>query len=102
MSAGPRRPYPLGQRLRYRLDNVFSRGATWLVASLAVATVGLILVTATLATLLGIGPEGQEVSFVESLWLNMLRTLDPGTMGADVGGPSGSRHWWPPWAASSW
>ncbi len=69
------------------MDNLFSRGATGMVAWLGVATLGLILVTTTLATVAGIGPEGEGVGFIESLWLNMLRTLDPGTMGADVGWP---------------
>ncbi len=87
MSVGGHRPYTPGQRLRYRLDNVFSRGAMGMIAWLGAATLALVLVTAAVASLAGIGPEGEGVGFFESLWLNMLRTLDPGTMGADVGWP---------------
>ncbi|MDP8975364.1 MAG: potassium transporter TrkA [Actinomycetota bacterium] len=87
MGATGRVPYTIRQRLRYRLDNLFSRGATGMVAWLGAATLALILLTTTVATVAGIGPEGEGVGFIESLWLNMLRTLDPGTMGADVGWP---------------
>jgi hypothetical protein len=87
MAVSHRGPYTRRQRLRYRVDDLFSRGATGMVAWLGVATIGLILLTTVVATLAGVGPEGEGVGFLESLWLNMLRTLDPGTMGADVGWP---------------
>ena len=54
---------------------------------LTVATVVLILVVATGAAIAEVSAEGSELSFGEALWSTLMRTLDPGTMGGDVGWP---------------
>ena len=51
------------------------------------ATGALILVAATVQAILRITVDGQQVGFLEALWLSLLRTLDPGTMADDVGWP---------------
>lgn len=54
---------------------------------LTIAAVVLILVVATGAAIAGVRAEGSELSFGEALWSTLMRTLDPGTMGGDVGWP---------------
>ncbi|MDP8955671.1 MAG: potassium transporter TrkA [Actinomycetota bacterium] len=74
-------------RLRYRFDNLVASGTRPLIVGLAVATVALILVAATVQAILRINVDGLQVGFLEALWLSLLRTLDPGTMADDVGWP---------------
>lgn len=54
---------------------------------LTIATVALIVVVATAAAVADVRAEGSELSFGEALWSTLMRTLDPGTMGGDVGWP---------------
>jgi voltage-gated potassium channel Kch len=69
-------------RLRYQVDNAFSRGTASLILWLAGLSAGLILFVAALIHLARLSPER---SLVELIWMSMLRTLDPGTMGGDSG-----------------
>jgi hypothetical protein len=79
-------PARLGDRLRYAFDNSMSRGATALIGYLGVVCIVLIAFFALLVSLLRIAPAGEEnPSFLEALWLSLMRTLDPGTMGGDAG-----------------
>lgn len=77
----------LRQRFRYWFDNTLSSGTTAMILWLTVATVILILVVATGAAIAEVSAEGSELSFGEALWSTLMRTLDPGTMGGDVGWP---------------
>ncbi|HYP22093.1 MAG TPA: hypothetical protein VEV43_00810 [Actinomycetota bacterium] len=84
----PTPPRPTArQRLRYWFDNTLSSGTAAMVLWLTLATVGLILVIATAAAIAEVRAEGAELSFGEALWSTLMRTLDPGTMGGDVGWP---------------
>lgn len=78
---------PLRQRFRYWFDNTLSSGTTAMILWLTVATIVLILVVATGAAISEVRAEGSELSFGEALWSTLMRTLDPGTMGGDVGWP---------------
>lgn len=80
-------PPPFRQRFRYWFDNTLSSGTTAMVLWLTVATVLLILVIATAAAIGEVQADGSELSFGEALWSTLMRTLDPGTMGGDVGWP---------------
>jgi voltage-gated potassium channel Kch len=78
------------QKLRYRFDNTLSRGSTSLILWLAAITFTLILIGATILAIIGIedpARAGQEVGFLEAFWLSLLRAIDPGTMGSDLGWP---------------
>lgn len=77
-------PPSLRDRLRYRFDNTISRGAVAVVGWLAVATLAAILVAAAVLSLF-VRIDGVKPSFIESFWVSLLRTLDPGTMGGDLG-----------------
>jgi voltage-gated potassium channel Kch len=74
----------LRDRLNYWFDNVMSRGTIALIIWLIIATFTMLLVIALLAHLT---TDGQGVSILELMWISLLRTLDPGTMGGDVGTP---------------
>jgi voltage-gated potassium channel Kch len=77
------------ERLRYAFDNTMSKGTGALVAWLALATVVLIAVFTVIVLLSGLSPKndaGHHVGLFRQLYLILLHTLDPGTIGNDVGG----------------
>jgi ion channel POLLUX/CASTOR len=69
-------------RLRYRIDEFFGRGTIALILGLFAVSVLIVTIIAIIVTATGVG-EGK--GFVELVWMGLLRTLDPGTMGADTG-----------------
>jgi ion channel POLLUX/CASTOR len=73
------------ERLRYAFDNYMARGTTALILGLFVASLALILVIATLVFLSGVAADQEGFDFFRAVWLSLLRTLDPGTMGGDTG-----------------
>lgn len=76
----------LRDRFRYWFDNVMSRGTVAVMGLLALATVAFIVVVAFVVVLFGLFPRGEHsLTFFEVLWGNLMRTLDPGTMGGDEG-----------------
>ena len=75
------------ERLRYRFDSLLSRGTGLVMLWLGVVT--LLLVVAA-GVVLGTGAvmiDDERLGFVEAMWMSLLRTLDPGTMGSDEGWP---------------
>ncbi|MFM9878526.1 MAG: CASTOR/POLLUX-related putative ion channel [Rhodoglobus sp.] len=74
------------ERFRYWFDNWMSRGTLALMALLGIATVVLVLVVGVVVAIFRQTPEDDpERSFGDILWGNLMRTLDPGTMGGDSG-----------------
>ncbi|MFN2196922.1 MAG: CASTOR/POLLUX-related putative ion channel [Anaerolineales bacterium] len=59
-----------------------SRGTPGLFIGLALATTLLLVVIALFAQLT---PEGRTLTYGELIWMGLMRTLDPGTMGGDTG-----------------
>jgi ion channel POLLUX/CASTOR len=81
-------PAPLRQRLRYWFDNLMAAGPTAMVVGLALLSLVIVLLAGLLVLLLNIQPgEGDSLNFVEASWQALMRTLDAGTMGGDVGWP---------------
>ena len=78
-----------GERFRYWFDNWMSKGPIALMALLGLATIVLVLVVfgiVQLFTLFGQYPNGDpKTDPLDTLWGNLMRTLDPGTMGGDTG-----------------
>ncbi len=76
------------QKLQYYFDNVMARGTPALIGGLALVTL-LIVALAGLVIAIGgrlFAPEGDGApGFLEAVWLSLMRTLDPGTMGGDRG-----------------
>ncbi len=76
----------MSERFRYWFDNWMSRGTLALMALLAIATGILVLVVGVVVWVFRQTPEDNpELSFGDILWGNLMRTLDPGTMGGDAG-----------------
>lgn len=80
---------PLRDRFRYWFDNIMARGTVAVMGLLGVATLVFIAFVALVVVIFGFFPPGtdsdDEPTFFEILWGNLMRTLDPGTMGADQG-----------------
>ncbi|HEX7835768.1 MAG TPA: TrkA C-terminal domain-containing protein [Pseudolysinimonas sp.] len=77
------------ERFSYWFDNWMAKGTLALMALLGIATIVLVLVVfglVQLFTLFGQYPNGDEnTDPLDTLWGNLMRTLDPGTMGGDTG-----------------
>ncbi|MGK5545926.1 CASTOR/POLLUX-related putative ion channel [Streptomyces sp. URMC 127] len=77
----------LRERLRYWFDATMDRGTPALIGWLALASVLLVAAT-TVLVVLGTDEETEtNGGWPGVAWMSMLRTLDPGTMGGDTGGP---------------
>jgi ion channel POLLUX/CASTOR len=73
------------ERLSYRFDRFMERGTIALIVGLGVVSVAIIGVIATLVFLVQSHDEDQAKTVGELLWMSLMRTLDPGTMGGDEG-----------------
>lgn len=79
-------PARLRDRFRYWFDNVMARGTIAVMGLLALATLAFIVLVAIVVMVFGMFPRGEHsLTFFEVLWGNLMRTLDPGTMGGDEG-----------------
>ncbi|MBK6312316.1 MAG: hypothetical protein IPF42_17715 [Candidatus Microthrix sp.] len=76
----------LGARLRYRMDNLLSRGVWAVLLWLGAATAVVVLISSLLLTVFGLTfADSENTSWIEDVWQSLLRTLDTGTMAADTG-----------------
>lgn len=79
------------ERASYWFDNWMARGTLALMALLGIATIVLVIVVfglVQLFTLFGAYPnDDTSTNPLDTLWGNLMRTLDPGTMGGDTGWP---------------
>ena len=84
----PHRSYGLRERLRYAFDKSMAAGPIALIGWLAVISVFIIVLAAALLVVTGIHPDGgDKLGFVEGAWQFLMRTMDAGTIGGDVGWP---------------
>lgn len=74
----------LGERLRYEFDKSMAAGPIALVGWLALVSLIVIILSATVLALAHIGPE-ETFDWVEAAWQSLMRTMDAGTMGGDSG-----------------
>lgn len=75
-------------RLRYQFDKSMAAGPIALIGWLAVISLIVIIAAGLVLALTGIAPDGGEhMSFVEGAWESLMRTMDAGTMGGDLGWP---------------
>jgi voltage-gated potassium channel Kch len=75
-------------RLRYSFDNMMARGPIALIGLLGLISVGIVLAGTLVVMALGIGPEGDDgrpLGFFDTLWHDLMRSIDAGTMGGDTG-----------------
>jgi voltage-gated potassium channel Kch len=74
------------ERLSYRFDTWMSKGTVALIGLLAVVTFVFVVVVAFIVWALPLHPKDEpEGDFFDIFWGNLMRTLDPGTMGSDEG-----------------
>jgi ion channel POLLUX/CASTOR len=75
------------QRLRYKFDNLMSRGTPALIGMLFVLSLIIVLAAGAIIAAAGFVREGEtgRLSFGEAAWESLMRTLDSGTMGGDTG-----------------
>jgi ion channel POLLUX/CASTOR len=77
---------PFSQKVRYKFDNLMSKGPIAMISLLAILSLLVVIVAGIILSLFQIAPEGGEsMSFIESVWQSLMRTLDSGTMGGDNG-----------------
>jgi voltage-gated potassium channel Kch len=81
------RKITLADRLRYRFDNTISRGTVALIGWLFVLLAALVFASSLVVYATGVAPEagGRQLGFLETLWLSLMRTIDPGGVGGDQG-----------------
>jgi hypothetical protein len=73
-------------RIRYRFDSTMSRGTHALIGWLGLASALLVAMISVLLLLFAPKDVGGHGGWPGVLWMSLLRTLDPGTMGGDEGG----------------
>jgi voltage-gated potassium channel Kch len=77
---------PFRDRMRYWVDNQFSKGTRALILWLGVLSLAIVFIAAGVVAAARIAPpEVESLSFHEAFWMSLMRTLDPGTMGGDQG-----------------
>ena len=80
------KPISFSQRLRYKFDQLMSKGPIAMIALLAILSCVVVVTAGAVLALFQITPEGSEpMNFIEGVWQSLMRTLDSGTMGGDAG-----------------
>ncbi len=81
------RKITLADRLRYRFDNTVSRGTVALIGWLFLLILAMVLVSSLLVYATGIAPKvgGHRPGFLQTIWLDLMRTIDTGNVGGDQG-----------------
>ena len=81
------RKVTLADRLRYRFDNTISKGTVALIGWLFLVLLALVVTSTLFVYLTGLAPAsgGHRPGFFETLWLDLMRTIDPGNVGGDRG-----------------
>jgi voltage-gated potassium channel Kch len=75
-----------GDRLRYRVDNAFSRGTRVVILWLAAITAGIVVAASVVLTVFRAAVNDEKhVGVLEAFWQSLLRVIDPGTMASDSG-----------------
>jgi voltage-gated potassium channel Kch len=72
----------LGERLRYRFDNIMAKGTPALIGLLALLSAILIVVFGTVS-IFAADPEVRDEGIGKTLWMSAMRALDPGAVGGD-------------------
>ena len=70
------------EKTRYWFDNLMSKGTPTLIGALAIVSVLLIVV---ISLIVFISKSIPDKSFIQIIWMSLMRTLDAGTMGGDEG-----------------
>lgn len=78
--------FSLAQKLRYRFDNLMSKGPIAMISLLGIMSLLVVVIAGAVISLFHIAREGEEpMSFIESTWQSLMRALDSGAVGGDAG-----------------
>ncbi len=78
--------FSLSQKLRYRFDNLMSKGPIAMISLLGILSVLIVVIAGAVISLFHIAREGEEpMGFIESSWQSLMRALDSGAVGGDAG-----------------
>lgn len=78
--------FSLAQKLRYRFDNLMSKGPIAMIALLGIMSLLVVVIAGAVISLFHIAREGEEpMGFIESTWQSLMRALDSGAVGGDAG-----------------
>ncbi len=85
----PHRPVTWRDRLRYRFENTLSRGTVAIIGWLALASLVIVILAATVLALTGIGGDpvdpASKLGFVEGAWQSLMHAMDAGNLAGDSG-----------------
>src|SRR5262249_37063666 len=73
-----------GERLRSKFDNVMSRGPPAMIGLLAIRSAVLVIVFGVVSELVA-GADVHKAGLGHTLWMSMMRAMDPGTVAGDQG-----------------
>ena len=75
------------QRLRYRFDNLMSRGTPAMIGMLFILSLAIVSIAGIIISIFNFTQKDDPtpLPFWEAAWESLMRTLDPGTMGGDTG-----------------
>lgn len=79
------RKFTAREKFSYAFDSMMSKGTTGLIIWLGILTLILIVVFSLIVMLTGTAPNSE--GFPTLLWMSLMRTMDPGTIGGDDGSP---------------
>ncbi|MFY9309857.1 MAG: potassium transporter TrkA [Bacteroidia bacterium] len=78
--------FSLSQKLRYRFDNLMSKGPIAMISLLGILSLLIVVIAGAVISLFHIAREGEEpMGFIESSWQSLMRALDSGAVGGDAG-----------------
>lgn len=87
--AAPKGAFTWRDTLRYRADELLSRGTLGIIVWLAAMTLMVVVVAAIVLAAARLRfNDGTDEGFFEAAWQSLLRAIDPGTMGGDTTWPA--------------
>ncbi len=73
------------QRFQYFFDNLMSAGTPAMIGMLGLLSLAVVVIAGLIISVFQISQDGTPIDFAEASWEALMRTLDSGTMGGDVG-----------------
>jgi len=74
------------QKMRYAFENTLSKGTPAIIMWLAILSLLIVIISASLLALTGIKqPDDEDLNFFEATWRSLMHTMDAGTLGGDSG-----------------
>jgi len=76
----------LKEILSYKFQNTLSKGAVAIIGWLAVVSIFIVILAASVIAFVGVKPDDSEnLGFIEAAWQSLMRTFDAGNLAGDLG-----------------